>query len=169
MGQAVENGTIGNQTVAYFLARTFIFLKDVGIREEAIRFRQHRSNEMAHYAQDCWDTEVETSYGWIEVAGCSDRSCFDLQRHAEKTKVELVAARQLKEPQTLKFIHVGVDKQKMGKGLKKDQKPVAEAIESWTEEQKEAFMKEMADNNEIKLTVGDKEFVLPAEYLKFEH
>jgi len=57
----------------------------------------------------------------------------------------------------------------MGKGLKKDQKPVAEAIESWTEEQKEAFMKEMADNNEIKLTVGDKEFVLPAEYLKFEH
>lgn len=57
----------------------------------------------------------------------------------------------------------------MGKGLKKDQKPVAELIESWTEEQKEVFMKEMADNNEIKVTVADKEFVLPAEYLKFEH
>ena len=89
---------------------------------------------MAHYAQDCWDAEVETSYGWIEVSGCSDRSCFDLQRHAQKTKVELVAARQLKEPQTIKFIYVNIDKQKMGKGLKKDQKPVAEAIEGWTEE-----------------------------------
>lgn len=39
LGQAVEKGTIGNQTVAYFLGRTFIFLKDVGIREDAIRFR----------------------------------------------------------------------------------------------------------------------------------
>ena len=24
---------------------------------------------MAHYAQDCWDAEIETSYGWIECAG----------------------------------------------------------------------------------------------------
>lgn len=120
MGQAIDNKTIGNQTMAYFMARSYLFLTDVGIKADAIRFRQHRSNEMAHYAQDCWDAEVETSYGWIEVAGCSDRSCFDLQRHAEKTKVELVAARQLKEPITLKFIHVAIDKQKMGKGLKKD-------------------------------------------------
>lgn len=50
MGQAVEAGTIGNQTVGYFMARTYLFLRDVGIREDAIRFRQHRSNEMAHYA-----------------------------------------------------------------------------------------------------------------------
>jgi glycyl-tRNA synthetase len=110
MATAVESGTIGNQTLGYFMARTFRFLKDCGIKSEAIRFRQHRSNEMAHYAQDCWDAEVETSYGWIEVAGHSDRSCFDLQRHAEKTKVELVAARLLKEPQTIKFIQVTVDK-----------------------------------------------------------
>lgn len=110
MSAAIDSKTIGNQTIGYFMARTYLFLKDVGIKAEAIRFRQHRSNEMAHYAQDCWDAEVETSYGWIEVAGHSDRSCFDLQRHAEKTKVELVAARQLKEPQTIKFIHVGIDK-----------------------------------------------------------
>jgi len=23
-----------------------------------VRFRQHRANEMAHYAADCWDAEV---------------------------------------------------------------------------------------------------------------
>jgi glycyl-tRNA synthetase len=110
MATAVESGTVGNQTLGYFMARTYRFLKDCGINAEAIRFRQHRSNEMAHYAQDCWDAEVETSYGWIEVAGHSDRSCFDLQRHAEKTKVELVAARLLKDPKTIKFIQVTVDK-----------------------------------------------------------
>ena len=91
---------------------------------------------MAHYASDCWDAEVETSYGWIEVAGHSDRSCFDLQRHAEKTKVELVAARQLKEPKIVKFINVAIDKQKIGKGLKKDSKPVCEYLEGLKEEEK---------------------------------
>ncbi len=29
--------------------------------------RQHKTTEMAHYANDCWDAEVLTSYGWIEV------------------------------------------------------------------------------------------------------
>jgi glycyl-tRNA synthetase len=28
------------------------------------------ANEMAHYAADCWDAEIETSYGWIECVGC---------------------------------------------------------------------------------------------------
>jgi len=67
--------------MAYFLCRTFLFLTEVGIKAEAIRFRQHSSNEMAHYATDCWDAEVETSYGWIEVAGHADRSAFDLTKH----------------------------------------------------------------------------------------
>lgn len=43
-----------------------------------------------------------------------------------------------------------------------------DVIDAWTEEQKEAFMKEMSENNEIKVTVDGKEFVLPAEYLKLE-
>ena len=54
----------------------------MGIQAEAIRFRQHRSNEMAHYANDCWDAEIETSYGWIEVAGHADRSAYDLTKHS---------------------------------------------------------------------------------------
>lgn len=107
---AVAKGTINNETIAYFMARTFKFLKAVGIKAEAIRFRQHRGNEMAHYARDCWDAEVHCSYGWIEVAGHSDRSCFDLTRHAEKSKVELNAARPLKEPKKVQFVQVTLDK-----------------------------------------------------------
>ena len=72
--EAVERKIIANKTLAYFLGRTFLFLTKVGIREEHIRFRQHLQTEMAHYAVDCWDAEVETSYGWIEVAGHADRS-----------------------------------------------------------------------------------------------
>jgi glycyl-tRNA synthetase len=39
MGDAVAQGTVGNETIGYFMARTFLFLKDIGINAQAIRFR----------------------------------------------------------------------------------------------------------------------------------
>lgn len=42
---------------------------------------------MAHYAEDCWDAEVETSYGWVECAGLADRSAYDLRAHTGASKV----------------------------------------------------------------------------------
>jgi len=50
LGQAVEQGVIANETVAYFMARSFKFFTLLGINPDAIRYRQHRDNEMAHYA-----------------------------------------------------------------------------------------------------------------------
>lgn len=91
---------------------------------------------MAHYASDCWDAEVETSYGWIEVVGHADRSCFDLSRHAEKTGVELVAARPLKEPKKVEYIQVNVDKKKVGTTFKKDSKTINDFVDKLTEEEK---------------------------------
>lgn len=44
------------------MARIHKFLTTVGIKFECLRFRQHMSNEMAHYACDCWDAECLTSY-----------------------------------------------------------------------------------------------------------
>lgn len=41
---------------------------------ERMRFRQHLSTEMAHYAADCWDMEINVSYGWTECVGHADRS-----------------------------------------------------------------------------------------------
>lgn len=39
-----------------------MFLLKVGVNSEKLRFRQHMGNEMAHYARDCWDAEILTSY-----------------------------------------------------------------------------------------------------------
>jgi glycyl-tRNA synthetase len=36
---AVTQGVINNETLAYFMARTYLFLTSVGINAEAIRFR----------------------------------------------------------------------------------------------------------------------------------
>jgi glycyl-tRNA synthetase len=128
----------------------------VGIAAEGIRFRQHRSDEMAHYAKDCWDAEVETSYGWIEIAGHADRSCFDLTRHAKRTKTELVAARLLPEPRQVKFIKLLPNKKEIGKVFKGDSKSINDTIEEWTEEQKAESMNEFQTTGEatIKLPSG---------------
>ena len=64
---AVDTGIVNNETLAYFMARTQQFLIACGIKAEKLRFRQHKATEMAHYASDCWDAEILSSYGWVEV------------------------------------------------------------------------------------------------------
>lgn len=76
---------MANQTLGYFMARIQQFLIKIGIAPERLRFRQHMSNEMAHYACDCWDAELLTSYGWVECVGCADRSAYDLTQHYKAT------------------------------------------------------------------------------------
>lgn len=71
---------VDNQTLGYFIARIFLFLTKIGIDPSRLRFRQHMSNEMAHYAADCWDAEIHTSYGWIECVGCADRYVFPVKQ-----------------------------------------------------------------------------------------
>lgn len=83
---------------------------------------------MAHYSSDCWDAEVETSYGWIEIAGHADRSAFDLTKHMEKTKVELVAGRPLKEAFTETLIVANPNKPVVGKEFKKDGKLILDFL-----------------------------------------
>jgi glycyl-tRNA synthetase (class II) len=80
-------GTINNETLGYFIGRTYLFLTALGIHKERLRFRQHLQNEMAHYAADCWDAEIECSYGWVECVGLADRSAYDLKAHTVRFKV----------------------------------------------------------------------------------
>jgi glycyl-tRNA synthetase len=62
VGDAVANKVIDNETLGYFMARIYLFLNKIGIKDARLRFRQHMDNEMAHYACDCWDAEIKTSY-----------------------------------------------------------------------------------------------------------
>lgn len=49
------------------MARIQKFLLQSGVDANKLRFRQHMANEMAHYAQDCWDAEILTSYVSIQL------------------------------------------------------------------------------------------------------
>lgn len=98
VGEAVSKKIVDNETLGYFLARIYLFLLKIGVDPARLRFRQHMANEMAHYAADCWDAEIETSYGWIECVGCADRSAYDLTVHSNATGRPLVARQTLPEP-----------------------------------------------------------------------
>ena len=96
--QAVDTGLVRHGTVGYFMAKTYDFLTKVGINKSKIRFRQHETNEMAHYATDCWDAEIFGSYGWIECVGIAHRGCYDLEAHEQYTGKSLRARREFTTP-----------------------------------------------------------------------
>jgi glycyl-tRNA synthetase len=66
VGEAVAQGVVASETLAYFMARSQLWLVKIGIDLKRMRFRQHLLTEMAHYACDCWDIEILTMHGWVE-------------------------------------------------------------------------------------------------------
>ncbi|RLG56369.1 MAG: glycine--tRNA ligase [Hadesarchaea archaeon] len=88
--QAVNEGLVCNKLMAYYLALTKRFLLELGIPEEAIRFREQTPGQRAHYSKETWDAEVSTKrFGWVEVAGLAYRTDYDLSRHAKFSKEDL--------------------------------------------------------------------------------
>jgi glycyl-tRNA synthetase len=150
-GEAVEKGIIANQTLAYFVARTHLFLKELGVDMQRVRFRQHLRHEMAHYAQDCWDAEIECSYGWIECVGLADRSAYDLDAHSKASKVDLQAYELFDEPVEEIVVEVKMNKQILGKAFKKDQKFVIDALTSLDEAAAAKIEKDFEDKGETDL------------------
>ncbi|CAK5274299.1 unnamed protein product [Mycena citricolor] len=134
VGEAVKQGVIANETLGYFVARIFAFLVRIGIDEKRLRFRQHMANEMAHYAADCWDAEIQNSVGgWTECVGCADRSAYDLSVHSAKTGQPLVVRQALKEPIVEEKAVAEWDKKSLGKTFKGDAAAVSAAVENMDE------------------------------------
>jgi glycyl-tRNA synthetase len=146
---AIEKGMIKNQTLAYYMARTYLFLQLCGIPIPAIRFREHMKNEMAFYAQECWDAEVECSYGWTEVAGHADRGCHDLTCHSKGANEELTAARLLKEPKMVKTTKVVCEKKKMGPKYGKDTGAILAKLEHLDEAELKSVAQLIAEKKEV--------------------
>jgi glycyl-tRNA synthetase len=56
---------------------------------DKLRFRQHEADELAHYADNCYDVEYEYPWGWDELEGIASRTDYDLSKHAEHSGVPL--------------------------------------------------------------------------------
>ena len=81
---AVERKYVCNELMAYYMALTMEFLTELGIPYSAMRFREQKEWQRAHYSSETWDAEVRTErFGWVEVAGLANRTDYDLSRHAK--------------------------------------------------------------------------------------
>ena len=95
---AVDKKVINNQALAYYMYLTQDFLLSAGVDPKKFRFRKHASNELAHYATECWDVELFSErFGWIECVGIADRSAFDLSSHIESSGTDMYAQRKFDE------------------------------------------------------------------------
>lgn len=163
LGDAVSEKIIANQTLAYFIGRTYLFLVSIGIAPGRLRFRQHLPNEMAHYAEDCWDAEVECSYGWVECVGLADRSAYDLRAHTAASKQPLEAYEKFAEPRFEKVLVAKPNKAAIGKAFKKEGKPLQEALDTLTQEDAACIKKSFDEGKAASVSAGGRDFeVTPA-------
>ncbi len=93
--QAITEGNLKNQAYAWTLTLAYKLFISMGIPKEKMRFRQHNPKELAFYAEDAWDLEINlTTFGWTEMCGVHDRKDYDLTTHSKHSKVDLIAPKQ---------------------------------------------------------------------------
>lgn len=171
IGEAVSTGLVDSETLGYFMARIHQFLKRIGIDQNKVRFRQHMANEMAHYAADCWDAELLTSYGWIECVGCADRSAFDLSVHSKKTGAPLCVRETRSEPLKIEEWQIDLDKKKFGPRFKKDGKAVETAVEALSQSLREKLSIDLREKGKVEVevsSVGDGKVEIEKDLISIE-
>lgn len=63
---------------------------DFGIDKKHVRLREHKRDELAHYARSCSDVEYKFPFGWAELEGIANRGDFDLIQHSKFSKKDLI-------------------------------------------------------------------------------
>ena len=57
------------------------FLRNLGLKEEFTRFRDHSQEELSHYSNATSDIEYLFPFGWGEIWGVASRTDYDLKAH----------------------------------------------------------------------------------------
>lgn len=64
---------------------------------ENFNYREHDKDELAHYADACYDIEYKYPWGFDELEGVASRTDYDLKKHAEHAGAKLSYFDQQKE------------------------------------------------------------------------
>ncbi len=78
----VEPGTQG-EWLDYWKDNRLNWYRRFANSPEKLRLRRHEADELAHYADCCYDVEYEYPWGWDELEGVASRTDYDLKKHAE--------------------------------------------------------------------------------------
>ena len=152
---AVDKGVINNQALAYYMYLTQSFLLDAGVDPKKFRFRKHAEDEMAHYAQECWDVELFSErFGWVECVGIADRSAYDLNAHIKSSGTDMYALRRYDEPKRIKRKKIIPKMNVLGPMYKQHAGAIQNALETYT----------VSDESmEIQVEIEGETIVVPSE------
>ncbi|SEA17496.1 glycyl-tRNA synthetase [Haloplanus vescus] len=171
VGEAVEEGIIESDWVAYYLGVAREWYERIGVDDDRFRFRQHLPGERAHYAADCWDAESEVSGAvsddptvgdWIEIAGFAYRGDYDLSKHAEHSDDDFTVFQQYDEPKTVERAVVEPDMSVLGPEFGGKAGNVADELRALAERDPSAF-----EADEVTVTVDGEDVTVDADVANF--
>jgi glycyl-tRNA synthetase len=160
--EAIDEGVVRGEWVAYFLARSKQWFERVGVDMDRFRFRQHLPGELAHYAADCWDAEGEVDGDWIELEGVAARTDYDLSKHAEHADDNFTVFKQYDEPKTVERATVDPEMSYLGPEFGGDAGAVADALQDLAERDRSAF-----EGEEVSVEVEGEAYTVPVEKTGF--
>ena len=79
----------GKDWFKYWVDYSKNWLLSLGIKEESIRLREHKKEELVFYSNATTDIEFNFPFGWGELWGIADRTNYDLSKHMEFSKQDL--------------------------------------------------------------------------------
>jgi len=97
--ELIDKRIVKNPWLGYWMARGNMFLREIGIPGDRIRFEEKLPHEKAHYSEQTFDQQVYSmKFGWVEVAGYSYRTTYDLSRHMEYSNADLTYFKRYDKP-----------------------------------------------------------------------
>ncbi len=84
----VEPGT-QEKWLNYWVEQRMSWWQKFANHPENFRYRAHDENELAHYADACYDIEYKYPWGYDELEGVASRTDYDLKKHAEQSGSKL--------------------------------------------------------------------------------
>lgn len=77
------------QWFEYWLDQRLTWHRNLGLREENLRLREHGEAERSHYSSATSDIEYLYPIGWQELEGVANRGAYDLTQHTQHSGTKL--------------------------------------------------------------------------------
>ena len=74
----------------YWVDYCLTWIKDLGMKEENIRTRDHSQEELSHYSKGTTDIEFKFPFGFGELWGIANRTDYDLKTHTNHSEDDLI-------------------------------------------------------------------------------
>lgn len=162
IGEAVEEGIIASDWIAYYLGVGQEWYERIGVDMDRFRFRQHLEGERAHYSSDCWDAEAEIDGDWVEITGYSYRSDYDLSKHDTYSDEDFTLFRQYDEPKVVERATVDPDMSYLGPEFGGAAADIGEALQTLAERDRTAF-----DGDAVTVEADGDSYTVPVEKTGF--